>query len=47
MSDSPWGSTEAPDMLNRAARLIKHAHALVWSPLCTGKEQKAAFEDIR
>ena len=47
MSDSLWGSTEAPDMLNRAARLIKHAHALVSSPLCSGKEQKAAFEDIR
>ncbi len=46
LSDSLWGSTEAPDLLNRAAKLIKRAHALVSSPLCTGKEQKAAFEDI-
>lgn len=46
LSDSLWGSTEAPDLLNRAAKLIKRAHALVSSPLCSGKEQKAAFEDI-
>lgn len=43
---SLWGSTETPQLLSRAERLIKHATSLASSPLCTGSEQKRAFEDI-
>jgi hypothetical protein len=44
---SIWGSTEAPELLGRAGRLLRHAEALVKSPLCSGKEQKMAWEDLR
>lgn len=47
LAQSLWGSTEAPELLGRAGKLIKHAQALVASPLCSGKEQKAALEDVR
>ncbi len=47
MADSLWGSSEAPELLGRAARLIKHAEALVRSPLCIGKEKHMALEDVR
>jgi hypothetical protein len=47
LAQSSWGATDAPELLRRAGRLIKHAQALAASPLCTGKEQKAALEDIR
>ncbi len=47
LSRSLWGSTEAPDLLNRAGRLLRHAEALVKSPLCSGKEQKMAWDDLR
>ncbi len=44
---SSWGASDAPELLRRAGRLIKHAQALAASPLCTGKEQRSALEDIR
>ena len=47
LGKSLWGSTEAPDLLTRAGKLIRHAEALVKSPLCSGKEQKMAWEDLR
>lgn len=47
LAQSSWGASDAPELLRRAGRLIKHAQALAASPLCTGKEQKAALEDIR
>ena len=47
LSQSLWGSTEALELLNRAGRLLRHAEALVKSPLCSGKEQKMAWEDLR
>ena len=47
LAGSLWGSTEAPDLLTRAGKLIRHAQSLVASPLCSGKEQKAAMEDVR
>jgi hypothetical protein len=47
LAGSLWGSTEAPDLLARAGKLIRHAQSLVASPLCSGKEQKAAMEDVR
>jgi hypothetical protein len=47
LAGSLWGSTEAPDLLTRAGKLIRHAQSLVASPLCSGKEQKAALEDVR
>ena len=47
MADSLWGSTEAPELLGRAGKLIRHAQSLVRSPLCTGKEQQMATEDVR
>jgi hypothetical protein len=45
MSDSLWGSTEALDMLN--PRASSSTRTRWFRHLCTGKEQKAAFEDIR
>jgi hypothetical protein len=42
-----WAASDAPELLRRAGRLIKHAQALAASPLCSGKEQRAALEDIR
>ncbi len=47
LSKSLWGSTEAPELLHRAGKLLRHAEALVKSPLCSGKEQKMAWEDLR
>ena len=47
LAGSLWGSTEAPDLLTRAGKLIRHAQSLVASPLCSGKEQKTAMEDVR
>ncbi|MDP2316564.1 MAG: hypothetical protein Q8P41_26965 [Pseudomonadota bacterium] len=47
LSRSLWGSTEAPELLGRAGKLLRRAEALVKSPLCSGKEQKAAWEDLR
>ncbi|MDP2307145.1 MAG: hypothetical protein Q8P18_14060 [Pseudomonadota bacterium] len=47
LSQSLWGSTEAPELLARAGKLLRHAEALVKSPLCSGKEQKMAWEDLR
>ena len=47
LSQSLWGSTEAPELLRRAGKLLRHAEALVKSPLCSGKEQKMAWEDLR
>ncbi len=47
LSQSLWGSTEAPELLGRAGKLLRHAEALVKSPLCSGKEQKMAVEDLR
>jgi hypothetical protein len=46
-ADSLWGTTEAADLLGRAGKLLRHAEALVKSPLCSGKEQKMAWEDLR
>ena len=47
LAKSLWGSTEAPDLLGRAGKLIRHAQSLVASPLCQGKEKTAALEDVR
>jgi hypothetical protein len=47
LARSLWGSTEAPDLLRRAGKLIRHAQSLVASPLCQGKEKAAALEDVR
>ena len=47
LAQSLWGSTEAPELLGRAAKLIRHAEVLVSSPLCTGKEKAAAKEDLK
>ena len=47
LSHSLWGSTEAPELLTRAGKLLRHAQALVSSPLCSGKEQEMAYEDLR
>jgi hypothetical protein len=47
LAQSLWGSTEAPDLLRRAGKLIRHAQSLVASPLCQGKERSAALEDLR
>ena len=46
-ADSLWGTTEVPELLTRAAKLLRGAEALVKSPLCSGKEQKMAWEDLR
>jgi hypothetical protein len=46
-SQTLWGTTEVPDLLGRAAKLLRRAEALVKSPLCSGKEQKMAWEDLR
>jgi hypothetical protein len=46
-ADSLWGTTEVPELLTRAAKLLRHAEALVKSPLCTGKEKQMAWEDLR
>lgn len=47
LSQSLWGSTETCELLARAGKLLRHAEALVKSPLCSGKEQKLAWEDLR
>ncbi|MES2638091.1 MAG: hypothetical protein V4850_01355 [Myxococcota bacterium] len=47
LSQSLWGSTEAPELLGRAGKLLRRAEALVKSPLCSGKEQRMAWEDLR
>ncbi len=46
VADSLWGKTEIPSLLTRAASLIRHAEALVRSPLCTGAEQREAFSAL-
>jgi hypothetical protein len=46
LSDSLWGSTEAPELLRRAGKLIRHAEALVASPLCTGREKEQARAEL-
>ena len=47
LSGSLWGTTEGPELLRRAAKLIRHAESLVRSPLCKGAEQKAAWNDLK
>ena len=47
LSGSLWGTTEGPELLRRAAKLIRHAESLVRSPLCKGGEQKAAWEQLK
>ncbi len=47
LAQTLWGSTEAPALLARAGKLIRHAQALVASPLCQGKEKTQALEDVR
>jgi hypothetical protein len=42
-----WGAADAPALLGRAAKLLRHAEALVKSPRCIGPEQKMAWEDLR
>lgn len=46
LADSLWGETEGPELLRRAARLIRHGQSLARSPLCTGPNQKAALEHV-
>lgn len=47
LSGSLWGTTEGPELLRRAAKLIRHAESLVRSPLCKGAEQKTAWEQLK
>ncbi len=47
LSGSLWGTTEGPELLRRAAKLIRHAESLVRSPLCKGAEQKSAWEKLK
>jgi hypothetical protein len=51
LADSASGqwvnAAEVPALLTRAAKLLRHAEALVKSPMCSGKEQKMAWEDLR
>jgi hypothetical protein len=47
LAQSTWGADDVPDMLRRAAKLLRRAEALVKSPMCSGKEQKMAWEDLR
>lgn len=47
LAHTTWGADDVPDMLRRAAKLLRRAEALVKSPLCSGKEQKMAWEDLR
>ena len=47
LSGSLWGTTEGPELLRRAAKLIRHAESLVRSPLCKGAEQKAAWNELK
>ncbi|MDP2314860.1 MAG: hypothetical protein Q8P41_18305 [Pseudomonadota bacterium] len=51
LADSASGqwvnASEVPELLTRAAKLLRHAEALVKSPMCSGKEQKMAWEDLR
>jgi hypothetical protein len=46
LSDSLWGTTEGPELLTRAGKLIRHAEALVASPLCAGREKEQARVDL-
>lgn len=46
LSDSLWGTTEGPELLARAGKLIRHAEALVASPLCAGREKEQARADL-
>ncbi|HNH46683.1 MAG TPA: hypothetical protein PKY30_06575, partial [Myxococcota bacterium] len=46
LADSLWGETEGPELLRRAAKLIRHGQSLARSPLCTGPNQKAALEHV-
>ncbi len=47
LARSTWGADDLPDMLRRAAKLLRRAEALVKSPMCSGKEQKMAWDDLR
>ena len=51
LADSASGqwvnAAEVPELLTRAAKLLRHAEALVKSPMCSGKEQRMAWEDLR
>lgn len=47
LSESLWGTTEGPALLARAARLLRHAEALVKSPACKGPERQAAWEELK
>ncbi len=47
LGQSLWGTTETSELLSRAGKLLRGAEALVKSPLCSGKEQKLAWEDLR
>jgi hypothetical protein len=47
LSQSVWGTTQGPMLLNRAGKLIRYAESLVKSPLCAGKEKQAAWEDLK
>ena len=47
LSGSLWGTTEGPELLRRAATLIRHAESLVRSPLCKGAEQKSAWAELK
>lgn len=46
LADSLWGETEGPELLRRAAKLIRHGQSLARSPLCTGANQQAAMQHI-
>jgi hypothetical protein len=47
-AQSLWGSTtDAPELVGRAGRLIRHAEALVKSPGCTGRDRQLAWEELK
>lgn len=47
LADSLWSDTEAPELLTRAATLIREAEALAKSELCKGAKQKKALKDVQ
>ncbi|MEQ1504372.1 MAG: hypothetical protein ABMB14_19180, partial [Myxococcota bacterium] len=47
-AQSLWGSsTEAPELVGRAGRLIRHAESLVKSPGCKGRDRQLAWEELK
>ncbi len=38
LAGSVWGTTEVPQLLKRADKLLRYAEALVKSALCTGRD---------